>query len=205
MRPKLLCILAFNALMVTGRADAGLILDGSVSFDASTKLYTYSYTLDNRSGGVPINELSVLVDSAHINYSFTPLGHSEPAGWSFVTAVSGGIANPPYNEVGTFWQWHSDTGVAAGEMLDGFSFSTRLGPINSLANNYFLFSNVFTGSALSDGIVEYGHVLAPDFRDAPEPGTWLLFTSGIISALAMKRRHARRHDTPTAMMRRATF
>jgi hypothetical protein len=188
MRLKLLCVLAFNALLVTGRADAGLLLDSSVSFDPSTKLYTYAYTLDNRSGSVPINELSVLVDSAHIHYSFTPPGHSEPAGWSFVTAVSGGIANPPYNEFGTFWQWHSDTGVAAGGMLDGFSFTSTLGPTNSGANNYFLFSNVVTGSALSDGIVEYGHVLAPDFRDASEPGTWLLFTSGIVTALGMKRR-----------------
>jgi hypothetical protein len=187
MRPKLLCFLAFNALMVTGRADAGLILNGSVSFDPSTKLYTYSYTLDNRSGGGPINELSVLVDTAHINYSLVPPGHSEPAGWSFVTAVSGGIANPPYNEFGTFWQWDSNTGVAAGGMLDGFSFTSALGPTNSQANNYFLFSNVLTGP-LFDGIVEYGHVVAPDFRDTPEPGTWLLFTSGIITALGMKRR-----------------
>src|SRR6266849_5698046 len=85
----------------TPAAYSAPILFGSVTQNGS--FYTYSYTLDNTSGPGPIRELSILINSLGYDPSLTPVSHVEPTNWGFSVAVSGAIGNPPYNEVGMFW------------------------------------------------------------------------------------------------------
>jgi hypothetical protein len=151
---------------------ASPILSGSVTQNGP--LYTYSYGLDNSSGPGPINELSILIDSAAINLTENPLSSTSPLDWNFHVAFSGGIANPPYNEFGTFWQW-GGTDLSVGQTLGGFSFTTTVAPTTLTNNNYFLFCPDNCGS-FTDGIVEYGHIVAPDFAhptpQVPEPNSF---------------------------------
>lgn len=178
--------------LTAGPACASTILSGTVAQNGS--LYTYSYGLDNSSGPGPINEVSILIDSAAINLTLNPLSSTSPLGWSFHVAFSGGIANPPYNEFGTFWQW-GGTDLSVGQTLGGFSFTTTVAPTTLMNNNYFLFCPQNCGS-FTDGIVEYGHIIAPDFAhptpQVPEPNPLglILLSSAlmIISSAEVHRR-----------------
>lgn len=171
---------------------ASPILSGSVTQNGP--LYTYSYGLDNSVGPGPINELSILIDSAAINLAENPLASTSPLGWNFHVAFSGGIATPPYNEFGTFWQW-GGTDLSVGQTLDGFSFTTTVAPTTLMNNNYFLFCPQNCGS-FTDGIVEYGHIVGPDFAhptpQVPEPNSFglvlLCSTLVIISSDGVHRR-----------------
>ncbi len=69
------------------------ILDGSVSFNGGTGLFTYSYTLDNTNGPSPIDQLSILVDSTTNtdgpDFFLLGINHTDPTNWLFGVGSSG--------------------------------------------------------------------------------------------------------------------
>ena len=167
------------SLFTTGRAEADL-LSSSVQFDSLTNTYTYSYNLDNTSGTSPITGISILIDSTTQTLppvQLVPISHAEPMGWAFDMGISGSSANPPLNEFGTFWEWHTSPGVLRGETLSGFSFTTGIGPSPNSNNNFFIFDQPLSGTGET---LEYGHIAAPDFA-LPEPST--LAIAGLGGAL----------------------
>jgi hypothetical protein len=191
-----LCVISLvafaNAFPLSANA---AILSGNVSFDSNSGLYTYSYTLDNTSGLAAIKELSVLVDSSQASVSTPPVSYTSPAGWSMGAAVSGSSADSPLNEYGAFWQWYAGQALPMGSTLSGFSFMTSFAPVTDSANNYFLWSNSYTGgpSLLGNGgIVEWGHIVAPDFGAAtaavPVPAAVWLFGSGLLGLIGVARK-----------------
>ena len=152
-------------------SSASPILTGSVSQTGS--LYTYTYTMDN-SGPGPITEISILVDYGNLSANIPPLSHDDPPNWDFQMSFSGGIADPPYNENGSFWAWNSFVSpVSPGQTLSGFSFTTTFAPIATTSNNYFLFCSSCSG----DGVVEFGNVVAPQV--VPEPS--LFWPAGLLA------------------------
>ena len=170
------CVASAGLLVVAGIANAA-ILTGGVSFNPITDVFTYSYTLNNTSGPATVTELSILIDSALQDFTLAPTAHTDPAGTSFDIAVSGSSALPPLNEFGTFWQWQ--VSVPVGTTLSGFSFTTPQAPVLNSSNNYFLFSTTFTGGPPGNtGIIEFDHVIAPDFA-VPELGTCGLIASAL--------------------------
>jgi hypothetical protein len=175
-------LLAMSALSSLGGPARADLLTGTVSYDSQTHLYIYSYTLDNRAGPGAINELNILVAPGMTNYSLKPAALASPAGWQTGTSISGGIANPPYHEVGTFWYWLSWSGLSVGDTQSGFRFASPFGPSTGTANNYFLFSDVVADSPPYNGIVEYGHIVAPQIT--PEPATHVLLGLAL-AALAL--------------------
>ena len=145
--------------------DPAVLLLSGWSKDPSTGDWTSTYVVDNRLGKAIVNEVNILVDSVRQRPDLQPSSHAEPTGWRFDVGVSGGSANPPVSEFGTFWSWYSVKGVAPGTMSPPFSltwpwpWSGDMGPCGG--NNYFLWSDV--PGAGSDGVVGYGNALAPDF------------------------------------------
>ena len=164
------------------------ILSASVTQNGS--LYTYSYTLNNTSGSGPISEVSVLVSYGNSALSEPPTSYSGPAGWNFDMAFSGGIASPPYNALGFFWDWGNlGSPLPAGQNLNGFSFTTSYAPTTSTSNNYFLYCPSSCGS-FTDGIVEYGNIVAPEITAPniiPEPSAFLPVLVLAIAAVLSRR------------------
>jgi hypothetical protein len=157
-------------------------------------MFTYSYIVDNRDGTTPINDVAILVGPG-----FEPvpaLNVIAPTGWSEFQSVSGGIANPPYSEIGAFYEFYTpiDNAMALsgnypdailpGTISGAFSFAswTQPGIITSATgsiNNYFMFS-ALDHSFPGDGIVGFGTILAPDLPNAtPLPAALPLFASGL--------------------------
>lgn len=151
------------------------IVSGDYTYDSVTGLYTYNYTLDNTQGAGTISELSILINDTDADFRLEPLGHTDPTDWEFGTAVSGYIANPPYNMFGTFWSWYFigpfGAGLPVGETLGGFSFTTEYAPSESTRNTYFVWSGDIY-------IVEYGNIVTPAVPIVPIPSSVLLFLSG---------------------------
>jgi hypothetical protein len=179
MRLRVACWVTLTMTIAAPSANADFLVNSRVAYDPQTGFYTYSYELDNRNGRGAINELSVLFERNRFNYFLKPDGYTAPAGWQFVTAVSGGIANPPFRETGSFWQWDNPQGLAVGQVLGGFSFSTHYRTESLSGNNYFVFSADRANVPPYDGVVEYGHIAAPDLSNAPEPSTLLLAAAGL--------------------------
>ncbi|HXZ46145.1 MAG TPA: VPLPA-CTERM sorting domain-containing protein, partial [Pseudolabrys sp.] len=119
--------------------------------------------------------------------------HTTPAVWSFGGAVSGSSADSPLNEFGTFWQWYASQALPVGSTISGFSFTTPFAPVTGSANNYFLWSNSYTGGPSSignGGIVEWGHIVAPDLSApaaVPVPTAAWLFGSGLLGLVGVAR------------------
>jgi hypothetical protein len=155
------------------RSEAELLLGGSVTFDRSSGLYAYRYVLDNRHGPAAITEVNILFESLRYDCSLQPAAHTDPPGWSFGTSVSGGIANPPYGEAGSFWSWYNPQGLPVGGTQTGFSFTSPNAPAAGSGNNYFLYGDTL------GGVVEFGHVVAPDLAEAPEPPALALAALGL--------------------------
>ncbi len=201
---KSLCLVALlvfaNAFPIAANA---ALLSGSVSFDSNTGLYTYSYTLDNTSGPAAIKEFSVLVDSSQASVSAPPVSHSDPTAWSFGAAVSGTSALSPLDEYGAFWQWYGSQALTAGGIMSGFSFTTPHAPVTDSANNYFLWSNSYSGGPSgigNGGIVEWGHIVAPNFSAptaVPIPAAACLFGSGLLGLIGVARRQKASNDVKT--------
>jgi hypothetical protein len=195
---KLLCVISLvtfaNACPLPANAAT---LSGNVSFDTNTGLYTYSYILDNTSGTAAIKEFSVLFDSSQASVSPPPHSYTAPSGWSFGQAVSGSSADSPLNEYGAFWQWRASQALPTGSSMNGFSFTTPYAPVTGTDNNYFLWSNSYTGGPSligNGGIVEWGHIVAPDFSApaaVPVPAAAWLFGSGLLGLFGVARRKAR--------------
>jgi hypothetical protein len=188
MSMKVLLMWVLSTVICGARVDAAPILTGDVSFNQASGLYTYSYVVDNRLGPAPIDEVAILVHSSQQDQSLVPLEHTKPPGWGFGTRTSGRSAFPPLNEFGTFWAWDDvDTGmvpVPVGSTLGGFSFTTHLPPTERMNNNFFLFSASFDGGPSGlETIVEFGHIVAPDFSATgpiPEPSTLALAVIGTL-------------------------
>jgi hypothetical protein len=159
---------AFAVASLTPAARAGF-QTGRAEYDAATALYTYTYSLDNTAGPWPVTEVDVLVAPDRTAFDLRPVAWSAPPGWEFGTAVSGGIANPPYNEIGTFWFWYRADGLPVGERAE-FTFASSYGSAGA-GNNYFVFA---PGAARDgrDGVIEFGRTVAPVV--APEPATAVL-------------------------------
>lgn len=170
------------------------MLSGNVSFDSESGLFTYSYTLDNTAGLASIKELAVLVDSSQATVSTPPLSFTTPAGWSFSGAVSGSSASSPLNEYGAFWLWYASQALPVGGAMSGFSFTTSFAPDTGTANNYFLWSNSYSGGPSmigNGGILEWGHIVAPDFSASavvPIPAAAWLFGAGLLGLIGVARR-----------------
>lgn len=173
------------ALLVTlgwsGAAGAGPMLTGSVTYDRSTQLYAYSYTLDDWDAPGPIDIIDVRVathvyDVFHLN----PVGHTAPAPFTEFDTAQGGWDTPEFPG-GTFYEWN-----AGWTLLDltrgvhaGLSFTSRYGPGSGDAANYALFSRAVDPGGTQ---VEVGRVVAPDLTHAPEPGTLALAAAGLTAA-----------------------
>src|SRR5262245_53407585 len=81
-RFKVLAALAVT-LAWWGVAEAEPMLTGTVTYDRSTQLYTYSYVLDDRSAPSPVDVVFIRVathvaDLTHLN----PVGYTAPAPFS---------------------------------------------------------------------------------------------------------------------------
>jgi hypothetical protein len=182
---------------LAGQAKAELLLAGSVAFDRQAGLYTYRYVLDNRHGPGAITEVNVLFESLRYDCSLQPAAHTDPPGWSFGTSVSGGIANPPYGEAGSFWAWYNPQGLPVGGTQRGFSFTSPYAPGAGSGNNYFLYGDALGGVPPDPGVVEFGHVVAPDLAEAPEPPALALAALGLtLTAGAIRGSSARGRRRP---------
>jgi len=106
-----------------------------------------------------------------------PTGITQPAGWTDSVTSGGGFAI----------QWKTSGGLAAGNPLDGFQFTS----VDSLATlegnsqgNPILTATVYSGqpfSGTSDQFV---------VRPAPEPASWLALAGLAIAGIVVRRRRA---------------
>ena len=153
-------------LTCAGASALGAMLSGSVSFDSTSNLYTYSYVVDNTFGLAPINTIDIFVNSHQIDYSFAPVSTTSPAGFIF-DGVSAGCGSPLFeNPCATAWGWFDGIpgGVPVGSVLGGFSFTTPVAPTTNNYTNYGLFA-----LTLPNAVVGSGHIVAPE--EVPEPVT----------------------------------
>ena len=135
------------------------ILSGSVTQNGP--LFVYSYAIDNTSSPGPVREFSILIG----DFGAFPVSHTEPPGWEF--DIAGGALYNPINEIGEFWRWSLPTtgvGLPVGQSASGFSFTTTVGPTASTDNNYFVYC-----TTCAQGIIEFGHVVAPYSLFSPPP------------------------------------
>jgi hypothetical protein len=182
-------LLACALLVLAGRAKADF-LTGSVSFSPSTRLYTYSYTLDDRAAPAPLDLIYVLIDPGHLDFSVKPPNHTQPVSWGLGIWVGG----PLHGLFGTFFGWYEngDWQSYRADRTDGFSFTTSVPPTRSAADNYYLFS---TQSAIRypgrGGDFAVGHVVAPDYGaralQSPEPSGLVLAGVGVVTLLVAHR------------------
>jgi hypothetical protein len=141
------------------------------------------YWLPHSSG--PTNSSDRIVPIVHVTFWLV-----------FFSAGSGSIANPPYNEVGYFFQWYGqNTPVEVGSILSGFSVSTYLPPSTSFQNNKFLYGDPSEENLIRNGdsgIAEFGRIVAP-LVPVPEPATWAMLLIGFagIGIAAVRRRRLR--------------
>jgi len=176
-----------TALAVTlawsSTAGAGPMLTGSVTYDRSSQLYTYSYTLDDRTspGAVNVVEIRIathIYDIFHLN----PVSHTTSAPFSDFYTAEGGWDTPAFPG-GTFYEWYAWMRPLTPGVHNGLSFTSRYGPGTDDVANYTLFSSAVTGPPLyrTDGFVEYGRVVAPDLTSAPEPAPLVLAIIGLMA------------------------
>jgi hypothetical protein len=66
----------------------------------------------------------------------------------------------------------------------GFSFTNPNAPAAGGGNNYFLYAAPLGGVPPDFGVVEFGHVVAPDLAEAPEPPARALAALGLTLAAA---------------------
>jgi hypothetical protein len=191
VRPLVPPLTVIALAVLASPAHAGF-LTGRSEYDTATHLFTYTYTLDNTAGSWPVTELSVLIAPGRVAFDLRPPAWSAPPGWVFGTSASGSIADPPYNEFGTFWFWDNPDGLPVGDRAE-FTFTSSYGPTGG-GNNYFVFA---PGAARDgrNGVIEYGHTVAPVVT--PEPTTVTLCGAalgllGVASGVTRRGRRAGR-------------
>jgi hypothetical protein len=175
------------------------MLTGTVTYDGSTQLYTYSYALDDRlSAPGPVDIIDVRV-ATHVYDVFhrNPVGHTAPAPFTEFYTSQGGWDTPEFPG-GTFYEWNAGWTLLSltPGVHGGLSFTSRYGPGTGDAANYALFSRASDPGGTQ---VEVGRVVAPDLTNTPEPGTLALVAAGlaVVGSLGLRRSGSRRNgDVP---------
>lgn len=171
--------------------NAAPLVTGTVSFDSSNGLYTYTYVIDSQE--LPargFRSFAILVDPLTV-YSKLPVAHFEPAGWEFYLST-GGYWDPPEIRIfGTFWQWATAENVNPGGDLT-YSFTTPIAPDLGYANNYFVYSGSGAGPDELSPIISVGRSVGPVLGVVPEPTQLWLWLAGLfVFRVSMKRTAAR--------------
>lgn len=135
--------------LVAAVAHGAAFVSEGVTFDAETNRFTYRYAIDNRLGTETVTDVAVLVIRDASLYQLSPLAHTSPEGWTFVTSVGG-----PDSVKGTFQEWNNSDGVPPHGYLSGFSLITGYPPAATTEPNYFLFR-------VPSGELDIGTVPAP--------------------------------------------
>jgi PEP-CTERM motif len=174
---------------------AGPILDASsVSYDPGTRLYTYTYSLNElaKSGGT--GAFWLLVAPGSDQAGLAPLAQTSPPGWSFQSFWMPGFPEAPGFEPplppGVFWAWNAPVGTNPADLPDrlDFSFTTRSAPSASQGFNYLLWN------LNPEGAPEFGHVPVPDLAATPEPSA-LVLAGTAAAGWAWSRWRSRRRDS----------
>ena len=157
------------------------LLSGEVSFNDTTDLYTYTYTLDNTSYDGRITIIDIWQNT---NFNFDapmPVAHTEPEDWQFVLTVGTTGTEPigsPDRISGSFWSWWRLPGTASSD-IQTFSFTTERTPNTSLVDNYALY-NPLVGE-----YIEQGNIVGPQLVDiapvstVPENETYAMMLAGL--------------------------
>lgn len=169
-------------MLLASPAQASPAITGSVSFNAATGIYTYSYTIDNIGGTGPMFGFSLQISPGYSD--FYPLSYTMPPGWDFTVGSVAGGSCQEFGECGAFWSWEENqNGVLPGESLSGFSFQTTVAPSTSAGNDYF----TFDGSVDNIYDAVFGNVVVPNYTippppppQVPESPTVLLVATGFV-------------------------
>jgi hypothetical protein len=174
------------ALGWANSAAAGPMLTGSVRYDPGTRLYTYSYVLDDRAAAGPVSHVYVRVLDG-FNGALAPADFAAPAPYGFGTYTGHSLIGHPDFVGGTFFGWTVGGAAPPVEVgvKGGFSFTTGFAPTTGRADNYYLWSTAATAppGQLADGVQDVGYVVAPDFSrpaTAPEPGSLAIAALGLV-------------------------
>jgi len=169
-----LTLLTILSLLMLPNAYAANLLTGEVTFDNSTNLYTYTYTLDTTTLLDHTVNIGIL-QNLGIDWSHPlPVSHTEPVlgDWIF-KMTAGGLSNSgSLNIYGTFWTWEhnyfSESVSNVGNLV--FSITTPRGVNTSTANNYFIYNGgATTGPSENAGFIEIGHIVGPEFINFTPP------------------------------------
>jgi hypothetical protein len=191
------------AAVLAGKAAAGPMLTGSVSYDPGTQLYTYSYVLDDRAAAGPVSHFYVRVLTDMAVGSLTPDGSTTAPPYYFGTYTGTGPVSHSEFPGGTYFGWEAGLhwqDVTAG-VKSGFSVTSRYAPSDETVDNYYLWSNEVATSpgGFNNAIQEFGRVVAPDFSRplpvrTPEPATLSLAGLGLagLGLTYLRRRSAAR-------------
>jgi hypothetical protein len=157
------------------------LLSGNVSFNDTTDLYTYTYTLDTTNYDGDISIVDIWQNTNSNFEAPLPVAHSEPQGWQFVLSV-GSIGTEPINSPdrisGSFWGWWRNPGAEFAD-IQTFSFTTERTPSTSLIDNYALY-NPLVGE-----YIEQGNIVGPQLIDlapvspVPENETLAMMLAGL--------------------------
>lgn len=196
-----LTLLTILSLLMLPNAYAANLLTGEVTFDNSTNLYTYTYTLDTTTLLDHTVNIGIL-QNLGIDWSYPlPVSHTEPVlgDWIF-KMTAGGLSNSgSLNIYGTFWTWEhnyfSESVSNVGNLV--FSITTPRGVNTSTANNYFIYNGgATTGPSENAGFIEIGHIVGPEFINftppplpVPEQQVYvmMIFGLGLISLIRFLR------------------
>ena len=154
-----------TALAVTlgwsGTAAAGPMLTGAATYDRPAGLYTYTYTLDDRTAPTGVDLVYIRIathvyDLFHLN----PVSGIGPSPFNYFNVAEGGGLFEAEFASGTFYEWDAwrSRPVSPG-VYSGLSFVSRYGPGMDDAANYVLYSHELY-RADGRGVVEYGRVVA---------------------------------------------
>jgi len=193
--------LVVAALVMTTAETAQAIpaVTGDVSFDPTTQLYTYTYTIDSSllTGG---SILFGVRQNIAVNYtSPLPTSHTDLDGFNFSISSSAGSSGPPTSISGSYWSWWSQPGATFDEDLV-FSFTTTRGVSTDPNNNFILYSDGYTGGPPGlESLLDYGRIVSPALVNiapdmpvvVPEPSAALLLLAGLMPVAWMGSRKKR--------------